>query len=134
MAFITVVILAIASLTYSSLAAHNAELISPAAPEAASFHNMKLTKCDGQTLQDCLAAGDVPVSFASSSDFNQRKQPYNLRLAYNPAVIVLPTTTDHVSKAVICAEQSNVKVQVKSGGHSYARFSSGGQDGSMVLI
>lgn len=85
------------------------------------------------TLQDCLAAKNVPVRFASSSDFDALAQPYNLRLPYTPAVIVLPTTTQHVSDAIVCASQNGVKVQAKSGGHSYASYSSGGQSGSMVI-
>ncbi|KAL9098509.1 MAG: hypothetical protein Q9163_005842 [Psora crenata] len=85
------------------------------------------------TLQDCLSAGNVPVRFASSDDFSTLAQPFNLRLAYTPAVIVLPTTTEHVSTAVLCAGTNNVKVQAKSGGHSYASFSTGGQDGSMII-
>ena len=86
-----------------------------------------------QTLQDCLGASNVPVRFASSNDFNALSQPYNLRLTYTPAVIVLPNITQHVSDAVKCAGKANVKVQAKSGGHSYASFSSGGQNGSMVI-
>ncbi|MCJ1477586.1 hypothetical protein MMC13_006259 [Lambiella insularis] len=85
------------------------------------------------TLADCLLSKNVPVSNASSSDFAQLSQPYNLRLAYVPAVVVLPTTTQHISDAVICAAASGVKVQPKSGGHSYASFSSGGQNGAMVI-
>ena len=85
------------------------------------------------TLQDCLAAKDVPVSFISSSDFAALAQPYNLRLPYTPAVIVLPTTVAHISDAVVCAGQNSIKVQAKSGGHSYASYSSGGQNGSMVI-
>ncbi|KAL8893637.1 MAG: hypothetical protein Q9192_005075, partial [Flavoplaca navasiana] len=50
-----------------------------------------------------------------------------------PAVVVLPTTKRHVSSAVLCAAKSKVKVQAKSGGHSYASYSSGGQNGSMVI-
>ena len=86
-----------------------------------------------QTLQDCLGAANVPVRFASSNDFNELSQPFNLRLAYIPAVIVLPNTTQHVSDAVKCAGDASVRVQAKSGGHSYASFSSGGQNGSMVI-
>ena len=85
------------------------------------------------TLADCLASKNVPVKFSSSSDFSSLAQPYNLRLAYTPAVIVVPTTTKHVSDSVVCAGKSNVKVQAKSGGHSYASYSSGGQSGSMVI-
>lgn len=85
------------------------------------------------TLQDCLAETNVPVYFISSSGFSQLAQPYNLRLAYTPAVIVVPTTTQHIIDAVLCAGANNVKVQAKSGGHSYASYSSGGQNGSMVI-
>ncbi|KAL8660713.1 MAG: hypothetical protein Q9202_006293 [Teloschistes flavicans] len=85
------------------------------------------------TLSDCLAKKNVPIRLTSSSDFGALAKPYNLRLPYTPAVIVLPTTTRHVSDAVVCAGQNNVKVQARSGGHSYASFSLGGQSGSMVI-
>ena len=87
----------------------------------------------GDTVADCLGAKDVPVSLISSSNFAQLAQPFNLRLPYTPDVIILPTTTQHVSDAVVCAGTNNVKVQARSGGHSYASFSSGGQNGSMVI-
>ena len=64
------------------------------------------------TLADCLGSKNVPVSFITSSNFEQLSRPYNLRLPYTPAAIVLPTTTQHVSDAVTCAEKSKVKVQV----------------------
>lgn len=86
-----------------------------------------------KSLQDCLAAKNVPVFFATSSGFSQLAQPYNLRLAYTPSVIVVPTEAGQVTDAVLCAAASNVKVQAKSGGHSYASFSSGGQNGSMII-
>ncbi|KAL9632237.1 MAG: hypothetical protein Q9164_005440 [Protoblastenia rupestris] len=98
-----------------------------------SSNGMFLNKREAPTLQDCLAAGNVPVRFISSPDFSERVRPFNLRLPYTPTVIVLPTTTEHVSTAVVCAGQSNVKVQARSGGHSYASFGIGGQDGSMVI-
>lgn len=80
-----------------------------------------------------MSAKNVPIRLISSPDFPGLAKPYNLRLAYTPAVIVLPTTTQHVSDAVVCAGKNNVKVQAKGGGHSYASFSSGGQSGSMVI-
>ena len=75
----------------------------------------------------------MPIRLISSPDFPGLAKPYNLRLAYTPAVIVLPITTKHVSDAVVCASQSGVKVQAKGGGHSYASYSLGGQNGSMVI-
>ena len=86
-----------------------------------------------ETLLDCLTAKHVPDVYAPSSAFAQLAEPFNLRLQYIPAVIVLPTSKQDVSNAVTCAVQNNIKVQAKSGGHSYASFSSGGQDGSMVI-
>lgn len=70
------------------------------------------------SLADCLAQAKVPVSLPSSSSYPDLAEPYNLRLQYQPAAIVLPTTTQHVSSAVLCAAASEVKVQAKSGGHS----------------
>lgn len=94
--------------------------------------------CSGQNppksaLNDCLTVKNVPIRLISSPDFSALAEPYNLRLAYTPAVIVVPSTTKHISDAVVCASQNGVKVQAKSGGHSYASYSSGGKDGSMVI-
>jgi FAD/FMN-containing dehydrogenase len=38
-----------------------------------------------------------------------------------------------VSDAVTCAAAAGLKVQAKSGGHSYASFSTGGKDGSLIV-
>ncbi len=50
-----------------------------------------------------------------------------------PAAITLPNTSQQVSDSVTCAAAAGVKVQAKSGGHSYASFSSGGHDGSLIV-
>lgn len=85
------------------------------------------------SLQDCLAAKNIPTFYTTSEGFSQLAEPYNLRLAYTPAVIVVAREAGDIEAAVRCAAASNVKVQAKSGGHSYASFSSGGQNGSMVI-
>jgi hypothetical protein len=85
------------------------------------------------TLTDCLNTKQVPIKLSSSADWTTYEATYNTRLQYVPAVIVLPTTAQHVSDAVVCASQAGVKVQAKSGGHSYASFSTGGVDGAMVI-
>lgn len=84
----------------------------------------------GSTTQ-CLTGKKVPYKVSSDAAYSQLAQPYNLRLPYKPAVIVLPTTNQHVQDAVVCGAKSGLKIQAKSGGHSYASFSSGGKDGSM---
>jgi hypothetical protein len=84
-------------------------------------------------LVDCLNAANVPISLTSSADWSELNTPYNLRLSYTPAVITIPDTQEQVAASVTCAAASGVKVQAKSGGHSYASFSSGGRDGSLIV-
>ncbi|KAF2444499.1 carbohydrate-binding module family 18 [Karstenula rhodostoma CBS 690.94] len=81
----------------------------------------------------CLTGKKVPYKVSSDAAYSQLAKPYNLRLPYKPAVIVLPTTNQHVQDAVVCGAKGGLKIQAKSGGHSYASFSSGGKDGSMVI-
>jgi FAD binding domain/Berberine and berberine like len=45
----------------------------------------------------------------------------------------LPNNQQDISNAVICASNAGVKVQAKSGGHSYASFSTGGVNGIMMI-
>jgi FAD/FMN-containing dehydrogenase len=47
---------------------------------------------------------------------------YNTDIPITPIAVARPSTTDEVSKVVQCAVQSNVKVQARSGGHSYANY------------
>jgi hypothetical protein len=82
-------------------------------------------------IADCLGTKGVPVVWPNNPDYANLSEPFNLRLAYKPYAIVLPTTNQHVQDAVVCAAKCGIKVQAKSGGHSYASFSSGGKDGSM---
>ncbi|KAF2656453.1 carbohydrate-binding module family 18 [Lophiostoma macrostomum CBS 122681] len=85
------------------------------------------------TAAQCLNGKNVPYKMTSDAAYADLAKPYNLRVAFKPAVIVLPTTNQHVQDAVLCAAQTGIKVQAKSGGHSYASFSSGGKDGSMMI-
>lgn len=98
--------------------------------EAEAF---QLFRRQSPELADCLQEKGVPVSFKWSSDFEDLAEPFNLRLQYTPAAIALPEIPQHVQDAVRCAAKTGTKVQAKSGGHSYASYSSGGQDGSLVV-
>lgn len=84
-------------------------------------------------VTDCLQAKKVPYSVKGSSNWAALTTPYNLRLSYQPAVVTIPETPEQVEFSVTCAAASNLKVQAKGGGHSYASFSSGGQDGSVII-
>ncbi|KAI9829042.1 MAG: hypothetical protein M1832_000065 [Thelocarpon impressellum] len=84
-------------------------------------------------LIDCLLSAQVPTKWQADGDFAELSEAYNLRLKYTPAAIALPNTPEEVSRAVGCAASSGIKVQARSGGHGYAAFALGGQDGSLVV-
>lgn len=84
-------------------------------------------------LVNKLAKGKVPVVLPGEGTYEQFARPFNLRAVYEPAAIALPTSYEHVVQAVNAAAHCNVKVQAKSGGHSYASYSSGGEDGALVI-
>ena len=81
----------------------------------------------------CLDSHNVTYSIQGSSDWTALTSPYNRRLVYVPAVVTIPTTPDDVSWSVQCAAAASLKVQAKGGGHSYASYSSGGQNGSLII-
>ncbi|KAF1992405.1 Glucooligosaccharide oxidase [Aulographum hederae CBS 113979] len=90
----------------------------------------------GACVEECLTSYNVPFSVESSPDYNNLTKPYNLRLWYKPAVVVIPDNDkveEQLHAAMRCASMCGTKVQAKSGGHSYASFSSGGRNGSMVV-
>ncbi|KAG4414239.1 hypothetical protein IFR04_012611 [Cadophora malorum] len=86
-----------------------------------------------QNLQDCLASRGVPTALNSSSDWSALIAPYNLRLPYTPTAVTIPTNHQHVSDSVTCAAAAGVQVQARSGGHSFASYSLGGKDGTLVV-
>lgn len=81
----------------------------------------------------CLQHNKVPFIINNSPNWTDYTTPHNLRLQYEPAVITIPETSQQVSASVKCAVAAKLKVQPKGGGHSYASYSSGGQDGSLIV-
>ncbi|KAL3428257.1 glucooligosaccharide oxidase [Phlyctema vagabunda] len=98
-----------------------------------SEENPSILRARAQSVVECLSSKGVQYSVSTSSDWKQLIAPYNLRLVFIPAVVTLPTTSQHVSDSVVCAAASDLKVQAKSGGHSYASFAYGGKDGHLVV-
>lgn len=49
-------------------------------------------------------------------------KPYNLAIPVRPAAITYPRTTAQVAAIIKCAAAANLKVQARSGGHSYANY------------
>ncbi|KAF2756538.1 FAD-binding domain-containing protein [Pseudovirgaria hyperparasitica] len=88
---------------------------------------------DSACLKKCLDTTETPSYFSDSPQWASLIEPFNLRLNYTPAAVVTADNPEHVSHGVLCARNCHIKVQAKSGGHSYASFSSGGQNGSLVI-
>jgi FAD/FMN-containing dehydrogenase len=84
-------------------------------------------------IVSCLASSNVPQDYPGSAEFSQDVIPYNLRLNFTPVALAVPSTVPQVQAAVVCAAQVGVKVNPKSGGHSYASHSLGGEDGHFVI-
>jgi FAD/FMN-containing dehydrogenase len=84
-------------------------------------------------IRDYLLEKRVPYRVSTDPDWSIYATTYNIRLPCTPCIIIIPETSQHISDAVVCARQHGIKVQAKSGGHSYASFSTGGVDGAMVI-
>jgi FAD/FMN-containing dehydrogenase len=82
---------------------------------------------------DCLTSKKLTVIKPSDTQYASYSSSYNLRLQYKPAAIVVAANNQHVSDAVLCASQYNLKVQPRSGGHSYGSYGTGGKDGAVVI-
>ncbi|KAI1370985.1 putative glucooligosaccharide oxidase [Hypoxylon crocopeplum] len=80
-----------------------------------------------------LVSANIPFKTSADPDWASYSSTYNLHLPVSPAVVIVPTTTKHICEAVIYARQYGVKVQARSGGHSYSSYSSGGVDGTMII-
>jgi FAD/FMN-containing dehydrogenase len=84
-------------------------------------------------VDDCLKAASIPVDALGSDDWKADVAPYNPRLSYTPVAIAVPTGVEHVRAAVSCAAKAGVKVNAKSGGHSYASLGFGGENGHLMI-
>jgi FAD/FMN-containing dehydrogenase len=84
-------------------------------------------------LETCLQQANISYATQQSPAWSNLTAPYNLRLPYAPALVVLPTTDQQVGQSISCSAKESFKVQPKGGGHSHASFSLGGQDGIVVV-
>ncbi|KAI0971214.1 hypothetical protein F4678DRAFT_434092 [Xylaria arbuscula] len=94
---------------------------SPSSPLATCLN----TVCNGRS--DCVAYPSDPLYQLSWVN------RYNLDLPVTPIAVTRPQTAQDVSGFVKCAATNNVKVQAKSGGHSYANYGLGGEDGALAI-
>lgn len=86
-----------------------------------------------EILQKCLQAHSVPYSSSTSPNWVNLTTPFNLRLPFTPTAVTLPKTPEEVGNSVTCSAKAGLKVQPRGGGHSYASYSIGGHNGSVVV-
>ncbi|KFX99752.1 hypothetical protein V490_01673 [Pseudogymnoascus sp. VKM F-3557] len=79
--------------------------------------------------------GDVNLYAFPTKPFYQISdvKPYNLSIPIEPAAITYPKTTAQVAAIIKCAVDANLKVQARSGGHSYGNYCLGGVSGAVVI-
>lgn len=62
------------------------------------------------------------VAFPSQANFPGVVAPYNFDIPVKPAAVVFPENVQQVAAAVKCATNAGIRVQAKSGGHSYGNY------------
>jgi hypothetical protein len=105
---------------------HLHSLLVTALTTASLVASLPATSPEAQT-SDCLRSNGIPDSLPGSPDFAGLELPFNIRLNYTPSVIIVPKTEQEIALAVKCACEGKLKVQARSGGHSYGSFSTGGK-------
>ena len=74
-------------------------------------------------IQNCLNAicadRTACVTYPGDPLFAWWSKPFNLEFPVVPIAIIRPQTANEVAEAVKCATKNGLKVQAKSGGHSY---------------
>ena len=111
---------------------HTAAIVRPSSTPS----NLSAQSYPGSILQDCLNSAITDKSlltFPQDVDYFSKTKPYNSDYPVRPAAIVRPKTVEQVSATVQCAVKAGVKVQPRSGGHSYANHCLGGVDGALVV-
>ncbi|KAI1786969.1 FAD-binding domain-containing protein [Ganoderma leucocontextum] len=95
-------------------------------------HSQLKTSASNDLLHCLKNAGLDPV-VEGNPDYATDVAPFNLRFHWKPAALVYPSDTKGVAAAVKCGADNSVKVNARSGGHSYAAFALGGEDGHLTV-
>ncbi|KAJ4323828.1 hypothetical protein N0V84_004174 [Fusarium piperis] len=79
-----------------------------------------------RTCLDSVCAKDTNCvrypGIKQDEEYFQWSAPFNLGRVVKPAAVVRPKDADQVAAFVQCAAKNKVKVQARSGGHSYANY------------
>ncbi|KAI0755390.1 FAD-binding domain-containing protein [Daedaleopsis nitida] len=82
---------------------------------------------------DCMDGAGLDPLVQGESGYTSAAQPFNLRLPWKPAAIVYPNDANGVAAAIKCGASNGLKVNARSGGHSYAAYALGGEDGHLTV-
>ncbi|KAI0880935.1 putative glucooligosaccharide oxidase [Annulohypoxylon maeteangense] len=85
------------------------------------------------SIVEQLSGMSIPFKQPSDPDWAAYSSSLNTRLSFTPAIVVIPCDVSQIERALTCARKHELKVQARSGGHSYASHSIGGVDGAMVI-
>jgi len=76
-----------------------------------------------QGLLAALGGQDHLIAFPTKLLYQfEDAKPYNLDLPIIPAAVTYPKTPEQIAAIIKYASAANLKVQARSGGHSYANF------------
>ncbi|KAF8166622.1 hypothetical protein K438DRAFT_1857053 [Mycena galopus ATCC 62051] len=85
-------------------------------------------------LNKVFASSPGSVFYPQDAEYQSKYvKAYNQHIPITPAAVTRPTTTQEVSQIVKCAADTKVKVQARSGGHSYGNYGLGGVDNAVVV-
>ncbi|CRG91115.1 hypothetical protein PISL3812_08163 [Talaromyces islandicus] len=87
-----------------------------------------------QCLLDAVGGNALLATFPTTPLYQELDvKPYNLDHPVTPAAVTFPETIQQIANIVKCAAEADIKVQARSGGHSYANYGIGGVDGAIVV-
>ncbi|KAK4442310.1 Reticuline oxidase [Podospora aff. communis PSN243] len=92
-----------------------------------------LQQCINAVCQAMDGGVDQCVRYPGDGDFFSWVNPYNKARPLVPAAVVKPANKELVAGIVRCAAQNGKRVQAKSGGHSYANYGLGGDNGTVAI-
>ena len=76
-----------------------------------------------KSIKAALGGEDDLYAFPGSPFYQiQNVKPYNMAIPIKPAAVTYPKTAAQVAAIIKCAVENNLKVQARSGGHSYANY------------
>lgn len=88
-----------------------------------------------QCLSTALAGNSSLVAYPSNPLYQLIDvHAYNLNIPVDPVAITYPTSAEQVSGIINCATASGLKVQARSGGHSYGNYGLGGGQPNTLTI